>query len=83
MKKPVGVCDVGLLSLPHEENKDCENWREVREEVVVEQTYTLALNDEEFMFLAQQAHELDVTLNQLMVKIVAEYVDKQVAKKLS
>jgi len=35
------------------------------------------LTDEEFLLLARKAHEQDITLNQLIVNILTEEIDKQ------
>lgn len=39
------------------------------------ETIELDITDEEFLILAKQAHELDITFNQYINKILKDYID--------
>jgi hypothetical protein len=43
-------------------------------------TITIELTDEQFLILAKEAHEQDITFNQLVNKLLREYMEKEEAQ---
>ena len=41
------------------------------------ETIEVELTDSEFLFLARRAHDLDITFNQLVNKILLEHMQKE------
>jgi len=40
------------------------------------ETIQVDLTDEEFLHIAKQAHELDITFNQMVIKILEQYLEE-------
>ena len=40
------------------------------------ETVEVDLTDEEFLHIAKRAHELDITFNQMVIKILEEYMEE-------
>jgi hypothetical protein len=41
------------------------------------ETIEVDLTDEEFLHIARQAHELDITFNQMVAKILEEFLEQE------
>jgi len=41
---------------------------------------TIELTDEQFLILAKEAHEQDITFNQLVNKLLRKYIEKEEAQ---